>query len=64
MQIPVNFNLEIPIPTANESRGNVKIRVMNHTRDVCAFAISPPGVGGRVLNSKVYMSEAQGVARI
>ena len=42
------FNLEIPIPKANESRENVKIRVMNHTRDVCVFAMFPPGVGGRV----------------
>ena len=35
MQIPVHFNLEIPIPKANESRGNVKIRVMSHTRAMC-----------------------------
>ena len=48
MQIPVHFNLEIPIPKANESRGNVKIRVMDHTRNVCVFAMFPPGVDGRV----------------
>ena len=48
MQIPVNFNLEIPIPKSNESRENVKIRVMNHTRDVCVFVMFPQGVGGRV----------------
>ena len=48
MQIPVIL-IEIPIPKANESRENVKIsRVMNHTRDVCVFAMFPPGVGGRV----------------
>ena len=50
MQFPVNFKLEIPIPKANESRENVKIRVMNHTCDVCVcvFAMFPQGVGGRV----------------
>ena len=47
MQIPVIL-IEIPIPKANESRENVKIsRVMNHTRDVCVFAMNPQGVGGR-----------------
>ena len=36
------------IPKANESREDVKIsRVMNHTRDVCVFAMNPQGVGGR-----------------
>ena len=48
MQFPVNFKSEIPIPKANESRENVKIRVMNHTRDLCVFAMYPQGVGGRV----------------
>ena len=48
MQIPVHFNLEIPIPKANESRRNMKIRVMDHTRDVYVFAMFPPGVDGRV----------------
>ena len=48
MQISVHFNLEIPIPKTNESRGNMKIRVMDHTRDECVFAMFPPGVGGRV----------------
>ena len=38
MQFPVNFKLEIPIPKANESRENVKIRVMNHTRVVYCMA--------------------------
>ena len=47
MQIPVIL-IEIPIPKANESRENVKIRVMNHMRDVCVFAMYPQGVGGRV----------------
>ena len=36
------------IPKANESRENVKISVMNHTHDVCVFAMYPQGVGGRV----------------
>ena len=47
MQIPVIL-IEIPIPKANKSCKNVKIsRVMNHTRNVCVFAMNPQGVGGR-----------------
>ena len=71
MQIPVHFNLEIPIPKANESHRNMKIRVMDHTRDVCVcvcvcvFAKFPPGVDGRVkiLNSRFTCPRPEGVAK-